>query len=914
MTNVLSSALKIAREDALVTSTNTLAQQDPSVSIKEVKIQTQIVAGKYGALKSSTVRNVDLFRLQTLRACGSSTDYNKAMLDGLKEVQDGIASFEPGGQPRLVEPVADFFRQVDLAIQDPSNHSIKSICVESGVRISKTLNQAAESCYDAMAKSELQIQEELQRLNNAISELAYINFEIGQEHALGHDTSVLFDKRDALVGEISASMAIETPRYGHDGTVLISSSGFVLIQKGEFASFEFAPQDAASLKDGIAMNKIFIKKMIYYGKDSSGTVEGKFFDRKDFFDPKVGAKIKAGKLRGLLDLHQVHLPSYIGTIDTISVNLTEQINRVHNTGSTYPGRAEILGISKKMATSRTTWGGTATIGLVQSTDGRVVKTGSTLAAPLKLNLGKLAEVSESGVLTPLMIVDEINNHFGIRHGDALGMGQQGADNKFLLHEVAAVVSRSDDSQIRFDFEGFNSSDFGTDFEIVGVTAPVGASILGTLPDKARIERGEKTRTFQTVTLDKGGLGGNQNITVKFRVRGDNGVVKEGSLNFTINFNDAIKAGTRISPELPGGGANGDFAVRAIDRANYITAAFVDGEGDDVTGDKEGVISLRVNDQDHRIVLQDGDSQTSLWVDGFGAVKRGFGHFFGLNNFFSASETKGKYALDMRVRSDIESDPTLFSSTRLVSPASRRVSVSKGTVQASARIALNSVANFAPGEAITVNGRTFTFGAAPGNIPLTGNFNDDFTALLGRLNSDRDLSGILEFTRDGDALVMTAKTAGASGNDITYNSTLTGGAAGLSNLAGGASSDMEADLPELGMQTVLGYTDLYSEMLRIDKSSKFLTSQHLSYGFGSITALTTMACNSMIGRFENIKSTLKINQTMLDKVTSEYKSDFGFDDNDQTARIMQISDLMRLIAYSQSLLRDSDNEIIRMLTR
>lgn len=918
MSRILDSALRAQREDAQITAANSLARDDRSITTKEIKVKPQVIAGRFASLKTDVVRNVDLFRLQTARRYGSTTDYHKSILDGLKEVQDSISVLQPGQQPKLIEPITDFFRQVNIAIQDPTNHSLKNVCVESGIRIAKILNHTSQSCYEAMSDSQLKLHQEILELNKNISELAHINFEIAQEFSLGHRTDALLDRRDALVSNISSAMSIETPKYGYDGTVLVSSGGFVLVQKSEFSVLEFNPNDTESIKAGLGINKIHIKKMMYNGRNDFGGIDGRLVDRSVFYDPSAGPKMKSGKIRGLIDLHQTHLPAYISTIDAVSANLCEQVNRVHNSGSTYPGRSEILGISKKAVNSRSIWGGSAKIALVQAEDGRPVKTGSTTSSFLKLDLAKLSQVSESGALTPRMIVDEINNHFGISHGDAIGMGQQGEEHKFLLHDVSAVISKSDDTQLRFDFEGLNTSDFGTDFEIVGVDCPAGTSILGNLPDKARIERGEKTRTFQTITMDKGGLIGPQTIKIKFRVRGDNGVVNEGKLSFKIDFSSQIKSGTRISPmnDKAAGDYSGDFEIRDLDRANYISASFLNDKGSDAKGDEEGRIVLKVNDQSHRIVIQDDDSQTSMWLDGFGAVKRGFGHFFGLNNFFVSSDKKGKYALDMQVRSDIESDPALFSSTRLLSPATRRVAVSKGSAHASARIELNSGAGggFINGETITVNGKTFTFGAGPGQIPLGLDFNGSFTELLNRLNSDRDLSGILSFSREGDSLIMTAKTPGVSGNKIKYSSGLTGVVTGETSLAGGADTIVQEDIPELGLQSALSTTQLYSDMIRIDKSATFLNSTNLNYGFGSITVLATLACNSLTGMYENVENSHNINKTVLDKIVDEYKNNFGFDENDQTEKLMRISDMMRYLAFSKSILRDAYSEVIRIMTR
>ncbi|MDX1923915.1 MAG: hypothetical protein SFT91_01600, partial [Rickettsiaceae bacterium] len=788
MTNIPTAGIKYSDKKADILKGNTLALENPSVSVKDVKANTLLSGHKFTGLEAKTIRKVDLLRLQIGRDYASKAEGSKQIVDSLTVISEYFSniSSEAGSRPTLAKEVGEFISASLNAQNDPSNQSLKRIVVDAAHRAANAINDATKLCIKQKYNAQVQIAEELQNLNSALIELAQINTSLNA-CADTDDVSHLLDQRDALVSQISSFVAVDPPFYTHKQGAMLTTSGFVLVNsENNFAQFSTSINTVTDIENKAKLNDIYY---IYDNLDPLDKTEKVSSKCNDIFRPNGDLEAAYGKVPGLIDLYENKIDSILNYIDTLAANFSEKANALHNSGSNYSGRTEIVGTKTFANTDGLSWTGSAKLGLVDS-DGMAVKTstsaGGFVIPPLKLNLQKLSEISDGQKLTTSNIVKEINAHFNNSMTSSIGIGVQSDNtNKHLIKNIAMAVCGHKNNQIRFDFDVFNNSDFKSDFEVLGITYPTGSTINGSLPDKAEIQPGERTRTFQTISLSKGTVTGSQNIDIKFRAKGENGIFGEGTLRFTVDFDQTIEAGTRIYGSLIGGASDGDFVSVSMDQVSYVSAAIVDENGTEVTGGSKGFLSIKdVSGKNYGIVVQDDDSKAISYLDGFGSVKRGFGHLYGLNNLFNVDETDGKYCSSIKIRNDIFADENLLSSSRLQSVKTIQEERLTGSAKATTSIdfeAFGGLINLVSydGSTITVGPQTYTLvnGAASSayEISISGltSAQEIVDKVVTTLNSDQYFENILTFSSGTNSLVITANDGGISGNNVAYRLVSTG---------------------------------------------------------------------------------------------------------------------------------------------
>lgn len=960
--NVISDPFKFVDKKSDVLGRNPLNNLDPSVS------QTKVISNAAASGKGFTnlydpkiVRNVDELRMQSIRNYASKSDYSNAILQGLRIIQDDIGNINGVGElPKIPDSVSNFFLQANYALQDIASSENKNLFVSSATTLCTTLNQTAQSCYNQKHNTQLQIAHGINELNQALEGLAELNLYINRVSLNEGDITRLQDERDRYLTTICSYIYVETPRYSYTkdnqtAAVMLTAQGTTLVNnEGSYAQFEFTADDPQNISSGSDLPQIIVRQKALKNSPAAKAYNQNS-DAKVFYDPNNPQDLPNGVLKGMIDLHEKELPAYIGCLDSLAFNLTEQINKIHNSGSSFLGRTEIKGNSSTSLLSRSLWSGSTRIAVVNE-DGTPAMAGSNPISPLTLNLEKLSQIYGGGV-TIQNILTEINSFFGSSLTTQVGMGQQDTgDNseKYLLNDVKMVVSKTTENQINFDFEGINTSDFGGNFEVLSVSSPAGSSVISSLPQVARIERGEKTRTYQSVVLNKGSLTGMQTVNVTFRVKGDNGVVNEGTLSFDLDFTNTIEPGTRLAATLPLGAGVGDFSTLSLDWPELLNASLVDSNGFDISDNKEGYVSISAlnapGSSNYKIVIQDDDSSTISddnqggQIRGFEPTYRGLSHFLGLNNFFDVTEEKGQYALTMQVRPDIADAPDLLSISRLMAQGTMSVDVTVGDSFAQGSVAFTpysagviDITSYA-GSNISimktelvggvptvvstqtyslVNGPTSTFNQI--NIAGSTSAQQIITKIATYLNSTTYCSNYISFAQDGNALSISAAQAGSSGNNIAFKFQ-SGGAAiydgasdtGTKNLAGGSDTLKTQELPVLGMMLASSDTDILAEICDLENNSTITKNDYINLSGGGLLNLASYITTVMVTKYDTLDRNYRVERSALDSAITDYKHVYGFDRNQHSLEVLALANYMQQVSFAQAKLFQIYQDSIRIL--
>lgn len=921
--------LKVADEKRKTLEGNVYAQNNPARTTKKVELQPVVTSGRVTSLRSHISRNWDPYRLQEIRNFASTLDRSKAIFDSSAELRAQFEDVAAGESPKLVEAHEELIRNLTRALNDPTNDSVKTNIVESANRLANTLSESAKICLETRFKSQERISENIDSLNTNLSELSNVNRMIAQEYALGSDISNLEDMRDDLINRISSSIAVETPTIAHNGTVHLRSETQILVSDEHYAQFQFSPKDRTEVNNGAYSGNI--SYFLLDNHDNKINFSEVIFDKENDDD-----RLPKGFIRGNMDLYNDVIPSYQRQLNLIAYNLREHINKIHNTATNHGGRNFIEGQTEFSIADRNAWEGVVRIGLTDR-EGNAPRVEEDIHPDAFLDLGGLTRVSENSSITAEDISNEINELFKHSHHKKQGMGKQSEhENKYLLHDLRAIVTNNNNSNINFDFEALNTSDFGAKLEILDVSVPSGSRVLGHLPESSNIERGAKARTFNTVTIDKGTLTGEQGIEVTVRVIGDNGQVNQGIIRYNINFDTHELKSKRISGE----GIGGDFETTSLHTKKMIESKILDDSGNKVR--HSGILghfSLNSVHSEYGISIQDETSVTNSWDPNFGFLSRGFSHFYGLNNLFdvkdmsSDKESSKNYALNMSVRDDILKDSDLLSTSRLREASQKTTSLKIGTKSAEASIEFTSDNSADYDEAkITIAGKEFELknGGVTSvdeiDISSSNNRQEILDKIVNRLNNDRYFSSFISFERIGNELVINAQNAGEDGNNIEYqfegnNPVFDIGQGAVNdtgnhNLTGGVSEEQEMNLPVLGKVTTAGYRGVFKDLLNLENTgvNYFIHGRSAAFRNGTLSALTKYGVKEMSKLSEKITREKEVYEKALETSSEKYKNDFGFNEDQHVADLVELANWKSLLTFSTRERLNSDRELIQAMMR
>ncbi|MDX1916370.1 MAG: hypothetical protein SFT68_00080, partial [Rickettsiaceae bacterium] len=934
MCRVSLSALKFADKKADLLVSNIAASQDPEATIKDALARTIVGKGQILGLQTSVVRKTDLLELGALRVATSSAEYATKLNDHINLIVQRIGSIEEGVRPTFAKEISEFVAATVMLANNPSDPNQKRICIDLANNIANIIRDTSNFCYERKFQIYQEITEEISNLNQNLSELASINKEL-KALPLNSDRSFLEDARDKIINNISSMIDLDAPQIGDFSAATISSRGYVLVDGAAGSCWQIS-SSSMSLNDvnaGHSIPSLYMRNNNFASFDI--TQQGPVECTSLFSSGSTSSG--AGKILALYDLYNNQLASLIDSLDILAANVTQKMNAVHNSGSCTSGRSDITGTTTSFNSESKEWKGSFTLGLVDA-NGKNLKSSLGSSAynipPLKLNLEKLSTISENGSVSTKMIIDEINSHFNFANKTVVAMCPQ-SDNssKHLMQDIAMVVSSNKNGIFKFDFSGFNNSDFDADLEILTVSGPTGTSVNGALPEKYSFTAGEKARTFQCVNLAKSSLTGSQNIDVKFRVKGTNGNFGEGILRFNINFDTAYDPCTRITGSLIGGASDGSFVSSAADTSSKIAAKLVRADGSAISTEEAGFFNITKNTTDtFGIVLQDDTSSTNVDLEGFSSVSRGFGHYYGMNNLFNITEQSKFYASSMRIRQDIFLDDALFSSGRLLSASPTQQVKVVGGAAASATVnftAFGGGINIASynGATLTIDSKTYTLvnsaTTSVDEISILGLTSEQaiINAIVTYLNDDAYISNLVEFSSGADQLIMTSTIGGASSNAISYQF-VSGGAlvfnsaadTGALSFSGGTDLSKALYVETAALIMPSAYGKLYEDFANLDYASDFITSDSIKISAMGLSSYATNILDRLLYFKQTTENNMNVKVSTLKYLASDFREKFGFDASENAMEIANLVFFKTTLAQALSKIEEMNKAVLLALTR
>ena len=186
-----------------------------------------------GVRIDGVTRNADLFRQAEVRRTGSDSARAAEELSGYENIE---AALEQSG---LFPAMTTFEGALQRLESNPVDPSLRAGALEDGRTLARSFNLAAGSLDTLGEGLRFAATAGTQDVNSYATELARVNLQLTRASAGSSDQTMLLDRRDTLLQQISAQVGISTS-YGPDQSVTVrigGSSGPVLVTAGTIQPF-----------------------------------------------------------------------------------------------------------------------------------------------------------------------------------------------------------------------------------------------------------------------------------------------------------------------------------------------------------------------------------------------------------------------------------------------------------------------------------------------------------------------------------------------------------------------------------------------------------------------------------------------------------------------------------------------------
>ncbi|MCB2108748.1 MAG: hypothetical protein KDE14_13655, partial [Rhodobacteraceae bacterium] len=159
-----------------------------------------------------------------------------------------------------------------------------------------------------------EIERAIQEMNGLLSSISQLNDQIAVNGATQRQTEDLEDKRDVALNKLSDLIDVQYFFNSNGAVTVFTSDGTTLVDSSP-----------------VQMSHVALSLVDAAHSYAGGDFNGIFAGMRD-----ITNSIRSGKLKSLIEMRDKTLPDTQAQLDELSRNLIEEINLVHNRGTSYP--------------------------------------------------------------------------------------------------------------------------------------------------------------------------------------------------------------------------------------------------------------------------------------------------------------------------------------------------------------------------------------------------------------------------------------------------------------------------------------------------------------------------------------------------------------------------------------------------
>lgn len=404
------SGLKVNQAALAVISNNIANANTAGYSRQIVDQSAQVLAGVGAGVKIDDIsRKVDKYLERSIQRETSSVSRTDRVVDYYQRVQ--ILLGEPGSTNSIDEYVGQYFNSLQSLAETPDRVSFQASAVNSGETLARELSGLAQSLQDLRYQADQDIKEAVGTVNNELAHLDSLNISINRAKALGTSTASLLDQRDISLEKLSQYLDIDVT-FQDSGAVSVYTANGVALVDDDIHQLAYRPVSGVnSFVNGSAVNPLQVLSLDDNGnqvRDPDNIILGGV-------EKGVVSKLKGGEIQGLQELRDQLIPDVLSQLDVLASRLRDEVNAIHNDGSSFPPPTTLTGTRSVAANEAFDWSGKVLIGALNPDGTPAASTYSSESytgyRPLSLDFSFLDSGQGAGKPTTQTIIDEINNHF-----------------------------------------------------------------------------------------------------------------------------------------------------------------------------------------------------------------------------------------------------------------------------------------------------------------------------------------------------------------------------------------------------------------------------------------------------------------------------------------------------------------------
>jgi flagellar hook-associated protein 1 FlgK len=318
------SGLQLNQAAMTTTSNNVANANTEGYTRKQIEPSSRVVAGAGAGVELGELRrSVDERLVREIRGGASTLGTLEVKSSYLDRIQDMFG--KPADDSALshrIDALGTNF--VNLSVT-PESETDRIALINEAQRVAQQLRDMAAEIQDLRLEADQEVARAVTEVNTNLESVARLNQEIGTLKAQGAPTAELQDQRDRAIDTISEYMEINYFERSSGEVVVYTPDGMILADN----YFKTLEHDAAST-------------MSHTVTHGGGSIDDISIGADDL-TPQFLSGTFDGRIAGLVQLRDSELPALQADLDRMTQVLRDQINAIHNRGTSMPAPGQMTG-------------------------------------------------------------------------------------------------------------------------------------------------------------------------------------------------------------------------------------------------------------------------------------------------------------------------------------------------------------------------------------------------------------------------------------------------------------------------------------------------------------------------------------------------------------------------------------------
>ena len=269
-----------------------------------------------GVQTGAIVRSVDEGLMKDIRRQTSAQGTLDTLQDYYPRVEDLFGKV--GDQNSIAHQVQSLQSSFEALSAQANTPALQTAAMQTSLDTTTQLQQMTTSMQNLRLEADRGLQDTVGLANEQIANIFDLNQKIVRGSAINADVGDLKDKRDNALTDLAKYMDIQYFERGDGSVGVYTASGKTLVEKN------------ASTLSHVAATITDSWMTAASGNFNSITVSS------DPTGGDISSDISDGKIRALLDMRDSVLPNLQAQMDELAAKLKDNINQVHNRGTSFP--------------------------------------------------------------------------------------------------------------------------------------------------------------------------------------------------------------------------------------------------------------------------------------------------------------------------------------------------------------------------------------------------------------------------------------------------------------------------------------------------------------------------------------------------------------------------------------------------